>query len=343
MARRPVSPAAEGRSPMRKRRKTHLVLGTGLLALSTASSALAIDWPWFGRRSGSCQRCGQPVSQMTIFVPPGHSCPATVTVTPAMPTGPMVGAPSTTVTGEAPPQPGEPYPQQRSAVPGTGQPTSPETGQPSTPDMSQPAAQPGAADTGAPGMASGLGGGLSEPQGAMNMFGDMEPLSRIAIRQVPGGGIIPPPPPVPPPNRFGGVIPDRFKSAAMVPSVRSFKIADNQTPMPVDRVTYSFNFFDYVNQSVNQRFNVPLERIQAYRHVLGFEKTFLDQNASFGMRLPINTLTANSSIPNLGPTSTAVGDLAAYFKYALYIDRPRGNVVTTGLALTFPTGPTTFG
>src|SRR5262249_19862099 len=153
------------------------------------------------------------------------------------------------------------------------------------------------------------------------------------IRQVPGGVIVPPPPPVPPPNRFGGGVPDRFKSAAFVPSARSFKIADNQTPMPVDRITYSFNFFDYVNQSVNQRFNVPLERIQAFRHVLGFEKTFFNQNASFGMRLPINTVNANSSIPNLGQTSTAVGDLAAFFKYALYIDRARGRVISPGMAI----------
>jgi hypothetical protein len=125
--------------------------------------------------------------------------------------------------------------------------------------------------------------------------------------------------------------------------MRSFKFADNQTPMPVDRLTYSFNFFDYVNQAVNSQLGVPLHRIQAYRSVFGFEKTFLDQRASFGMRLPLNTLTADSPIPNLGRTSTAVGDLTAYFKYALWIDRPRGRVVSAGLAVTMPTGPGTFG
>jgi len=175
------------------------------------------------------------------------------------------------------------------------------------------------------------------------MFGDMAPLGRLTILQAnPGGGFVPPSPPEPPgrPTRFPS---ERMKSAAIVPSARSFKIADNQTPMPVDRITYSFNFFDDVNGAINKRFNIPLSQIQAYRHVFGFEKTFLDQKASFGMRLPLNTLTADSPVRNLSPTKTSLGDLTAYFKYALWIDRAKGRVLSTGLAITMPTGPTTFG
>ncbi|WP_244884912.1 hypothetical protein [Singulisphaera acidiphila] len=204
------------------------------------------------------------------------------------------------------------------------------------------AGAPPAADTSTPSASSGLGGGLGEPQGALNMFGDVAPVSRLAILQATQPGFVPPPPPEPPnrPTRFPS---ERMKSAAFVPSVRNFKIADNQTPMPVDRITYSFNFFDDVNGAINKRFNVPLSQIQAYRHVFGFEKTFFDKNASFGMRLPLNTLTANSPIRNLGQTSTSLGDLSAFVKYALWIDREQGRVLSTGLAITMPTGPATFG
>ena len=113
-----------------------------------------------------------------------------------------------------------------------------------------------------------------------------------------------------------------------MPSLRSFKIADNQTPMPVDRLTYSFNFFDYLNQSVNRSNNLPLNRLQAYRHVFGFEKLLFDGNASFGMRLPLNTLTGDSTLLNFARTTTSLGDLSAYFKYALWMDRQQGLIGT---------------
>jgi hypothetical protein len=174
------------------------------------------------------------------------------------------------------------------------------------------------------------------------MFGDMAPLSHLAVVQVPGQGFRPPAPPEPGPTR----LPSPFRlnqSAALIPSIRSFKFADNQTPMPVDRISYGFNYFNNVNAAVNRRFHSPISGIQAYANIFGFEKTVLDGNASFGMRVPLDTLTANSPFPTIGQTSTAPGDLTAYFKYALYIDRPKGQVVSTGMAVTVPTGPTTFG
>jgi hypothetical protein len=112
--------------------------------------------------------------------------------------------------------------------------------------------------------------------------------------------------------------------------------------MPVDRFSFNFNFFDYVNQSVNQRLGVALNRIEAYRYTFGLEKTFLNQYASVGIRMPLNNATADSPVANLGNTSTAVGDLTVYFKYALWMDRPRGRVVSTGMCVTMPTGPHAF-
>ncbi|WP_406700942.1 hypothetical protein V5E97_19310 [Singulisphaera sp. Ch08] len=277
------------------------------------------------------------------------------------PFSPIMAPPSVGYDPMAMPRPGEPLPEGPSTGaamgPGAGQFPSAEGATPpgaagtagATPPGAEGTTPPGAnaatppaADAGSPSASSGLGGGLSEPQGALNMFGDVAPVSRLAILQTNRPGFVPPPPPEPPnrPTRFPS---ERMKSAAFVPSVRNFKIADNQTPMPVDRITYSFNFFDDVNGAINKRFNVPLSQIQAYRHVFGFEKTFFDKNASFGMRLPLNTLTANSPIRNLGPTSTSLGDLTAFVKYALWIDREKGRVLSTGLAVTMPTGPATFG
>ncbi len=171
------------------------------------------------------------------------------------------------------------------------------------------------------------------------MFGDMVPGLGQVIHSNQEGGFRPPNPAEPPPGR-------RFfqtvRSSPPVLSIRSFKIAENQTPMPVDRLTFNFNFYDYVNQALNQRFQLPISRVRAYRYVFGFEKTLLDGNASFGMRLPLNNVVANSSIPGIGNSSTSVGDISAYFKYALWIDRPRGRVLTSGFAVTMPTGPASF-
>jgi len=185
---------------------------------------------------------------------------------------------------------------------------------------------------------SGLGGVLSAGSSPVLMQGDLSPIGRIVRQQLATDPFLPPPPP----ERPGGRTNFLPRSAAIVPSVRTFKFADNQTPFPVDRVFATFNFYDYVNQSLNKRFDVPLNRIQAYRYTLGFEKTFFNKNASVGVRMPIDTLSAQSRTPGFGGTSTSVGDLSVFFKYALWQDREAGRVLSTGLAVTAPTGPGSF-
>ena len=187
------------------------------------------------------------------------------------------------------------------------------------------------------------------------MFGDIAPFARLAVINRPRTPGVPPSPPIPPPNpgidvprNPFGIDPTnlqnpRNKSAILVPSVRGFKIADNQTPMPVNRISYGFNYFNDVNEAINRRFGYPITGIQAYAHNFGLEKTILDQTASIGLKIPLNTLTADSPFPTIGKTSTALGNLSVYFKYALWMDRERNRVLTTGLAVTAPTGPTSFG
>ena len=68
-------------------------------------------------------------------------------------------------------------------------------------------------------------------------------------------------------------------------------------------------------------------------------KRSLTSAHSIGIRLPLNTLSAQSDVPGLAGTSTALGDLTVFVKYALYRDFARGRLLSSGLAVTPPTGP----
>jgi hypothetical protein len=128
-----------------------------------------------------------------------------------------------------------------------------------------------------------------------------------------------------------------------VPAIRGFKIADNQTPRPTDRVFGSFNYYDNVNRSLNERIGAPFQNMIVYRQVYGFEKTFFDQWASIGIREPINSLNIQSSrqFPSLGGTSSAFGNLNVFTKFIVWQDRV-GNMISAGLAIDIPTGPNSF-
>jgi hypothetical protein len=125
-----------------------------------------------------------------------------------------------------------------------------------------------------------------------------------------------------------------------LPWVRGYKMADNQSPWPLDRAFVAFNFYDDVN--IGPASSV-LRDVRVYREFFGFEKTFLDdRNASIGLRLPLNSITARGVAPGQGGSSTAVGDLTVFAKYAFYYDFARGDVAMAGLAVTPNTGPRNF-
>jgi hypothetical protein len=148
-----------------------------------------------------------------------------------------------------------------------------------------------------------------------------------------------------PPNSGGFPPAPRINAAILVPSVRGFKIAEGESPRPLDRFYFNFNYFDDVNKAVNESQGVLVRNMRAYRETFGFEKTFFDGDASIGFRLPINTLSADSlapSLPFLGGTSTDFGDLSTIFKYAFWNDQETGNLASAGLAITATTGPSTF-
>jgi hypothetical protein len=132
-------------------------------------------------------------------------------------------------------------------------------------------------------------------------------------------------------------------TASVLFKLAGLKISDNQSPVPQDRFFYSFNYFDNLNASVDQKISSPVQNLQVYHQLFGIEKTILDGQASIGFRVPLNTISFKStaSYPGLGGSSTAAGDLSVFFKYAVY--RQQNWLVSTGLQLTLPSGPGGFG
>jgi hypothetical protein len=74
--------------------------------------------------------------------------------------------------------------------------------------------------------------------------------------------------------------------------------------------------------------------INLFRETFGFEKTFLDGNASVGVRMPVFFFPTDAGLGTDG-----VGDLTVILKYALYNDLGTGDLLSAGLAVTAPTGP----
>jgi hypothetical protein len=128
----------------------------------------------------------------------------------------------------------------------------------------------------------------------------------------------------------------------VVPWVRGFKIADDESPAPLDRVYFSFDYFDDVNDAANRARGIDLHDVRVYRETFGREKNFLDSAASVGLRLPLDTLTADSNLPALTGSSTDLGDLSVILKAALLRDPDTASLLSVGLAVTFPTGADAF-
>ena len=118
----------------------------------------------------------------------------------------------------------------------------------------------------------------------------------------------------------------------------TFKIAENESPRPTDRIYATYNFFSDVNPTLSAP-GLPITNV--HRETFGLEKTFLDGNASVGIRLPLLQIGGPSNIER-----QSVGDITTIFKYAITnetIERGdgstlAGNCLSVGLAVTVPTG-----
>lgn len=103
------------------------------------------------------------------------------------------------------------------------------------------------------------------------------------------------------------------------------KIGENGSPKPRQRYFFNYSFFDNTNFGGN---NVN-------RFVVGFEKTFLNDQASFEMRIPmasrVNNEITSGAFTNSG--SSNIGDVTAFLKYVIYDDSEFLISVGTGVSL----------
>ncbi len=119
--------------------------------------------------------------------------------------------------------------------------------------------------------------------------------------------------------------------SVLIPQVgeAGVKIEEDESPRPVDRVFVDYNFFDNVTHALP---GVPGSNL--HLETYGFEMTFLDGNASIGLRMNSFQTTGDSTFAD-----SEFGDLTVITKLALINDRETGDVLSIGLAVTAPTGP----
>ncbi|MCX7700278.1 MAG: hypothetical protein N2039_05330 [Gemmataceae bacterium] len=151
------------------------------------------------------------------------------------------------------------------------------------------------------------------------------------------------------PGFFGDLLPSVILTPVFIPEngfvglmaspnpsqAGGIKIAEGDSPRPTNRLYYNYNFFGNVdvNTPANVLTNV-LPRMQVHRHIIGFEKTLLDGDASVGLRLPFFSMGGGSVAYETG----FVGDLSVITKYAIINNQETGNVWSAGLILGTPTG-----
>jgi len=122
------------------------------------------------------------------------------------------------------------------------------------------------------------------------------------------------------------------------------KISENDSPIPRDRVFFSYNHFQNVFQiSETPQFPPGPTQIRQEpidRYTLGFEKTFFDGWTSVEVRMPFLG-SIDTQLQTVGFSSTGnIGNLTVVLKSLLYIDN--ATAVGAGVAIETPTGTDTF-
>lgn len=133
------------------------------------------------------------------------------------------------------------------------------------------------------------------------------------------------------------------------------KIAEGESPRPIDRVFYKFNYYNNLEPTRFRQPTEEIERADLYRNVFGFEKTFLNRQISVGVRVPFNTIAvetreaflvplpggAAAAVPGSGDfTATHLGNVSAIAKGILWEDRETGSLLSAGATLSIPTAST---
>jgi hypothetical protein len=115
-----------------------------------------------------------------------------------------------------------------------------------------------------------------------------------------------------------------------------FKIADNESPRPQDRYFLNVNYFTAVWHGLRPDGFAPQVRLA--REIFGMEKTFLDGDASVGMRVPFFQVHDQKGLSDISD----IGNLTLFSKFVLLRNPDTGSLISAGAALTLPTGPETL-
>jgi hypothetical protein len=118
------------------------------------------------------------------------------------------------------------------------------------------------------------------------------------------------------------------------------KVAEGESPQPLDRVFYRFNWYNNVAPAQWTSPTATIHDVDLYRNVFGFEKTLFDGNYSLGLRIPFNTIEAEAKpdvVGEQGIQSTQFGNVTGIFKAVLWEDRHTGDLISAGVTLTLPT------
>jgi hypothetical protein len=130
------------------------------------------------------------------------------------------------------------------------------------------------------------------------------------------------------PHQLGG---GSAAGGAVFPFHVAYNISENELPRPLDRVFVTYNFYSDVAAS-GLAFGAP--GAQVHREMAGGEKTFLNGNASVGIRVPVFWVFGSRNV-----VDSQLGDISLVFKYAFINNRRTGDAVSAGLVVTAPTGP----
>jgi len=103
---------------------------------------------------------------------------------------------------------------------------------------------------------------------------------------------IPGVPPVPVP---GGV--PLSKGAFLAPSERGIKVADNENPAPQDRLYFNFNYFNNINQAVNERLGIDVRDISGLPVYVRYREDLLERRCLRGFPVAVNNLSTASGTP----------------------------------------------
>ncbi len=127
-------------------------------------------------------------------------------------------------------------------------------------------------------------------------------------------------------------------SIANSTGVGIMKLAENTSPLPRDRVFFSYNHFSNLNLGPGG--------ISVDRYTPGFEKTFFNRNMSVEVRVPMattlgsnTTLDSRTDTPIYNTNQYQLGNVTTFFKGLLYRDEQFA--LSTGIGVAAPTADDT--